>query len=200
MKNFISLLAVLVIAVVFVSGCVQQAPTSPPNPPVVAPETPAAPPAPPIVPPVNNTPAPPAPPAPSGVVTHSVTDCTIITADDVKSVCGTTVTAEPGIKSKTSTLCAVNFVSGKSSLALTADEDTTAGVLTSTINMCRTSWGVPVGDHGCKPKSALLSGMVVQDDKYVIGIASFSRETPARWICTEDQTTDILELIESRLP
>jgi len=212
MKNFFKWLAVLAVALVFVGGCVQQTPTTTPNSSSGTPETPAAPPAPPappaappVAPPVNNTPAPPAPPAPPAVITHSIEDCTMITVEDIKSVCGDNdVTLRTKAKPKASTVCIVEFSTADNlltepgrSVTLAVDVSTTAGIVNGALNSCRTGFGVPVGTYGCRVGRGAMIGV---EDKYIIGLEAATTLTPEKWVCTENQTTDLIKLIESRLP
>lgn len=124
--GFISLLAVLVVAVVFVSGCVQQSqtqtPATPTTLPAVTPETPATP------------PAPPAPPA----TTYSVNNCSLLTAKDVESIVGMAVKQSP-VTTYSDGTCVIGWVdtgtrmdvSASLSLNKIADADSIRSMLTS---------------------------------------------------------------------
>jgi len=234
--KIISLFAVVLLAAVLFSGCamqsapLQQGPTGAGNGTVVGNNTPATPaqnqtpavtPAQNVTPVQNETRAqnvtptqnvtnvtqePVTPPTP---VSYSVTDCSIITIDDVRSICNdATLKAAPvSIKS---TSCSADFgttatpssaqpVVG-SWVRIEVSKQVAEDLAMNYVTLCSSPaiGGTMVGTTGCVANIGNSATANVAKGVYVIRFLQPSTDTPYRAICSAEQLTQLVDLVQSR--
>ncbi|MCX6801527.1 MAG: hypothetical protein NT067_00285 [Candidatus Diapherotrites archaeon] len=138
-------------------------------------------------------------PEPTAQLTYSAADCTILSAEDIKTACGdSTVTA---VKVEDSSkLCVVEFKSAvdrKIRLEVTAPTNVTPQYMVDLgINA---AGGTAVGTTGVElGEDEFGPGANIAKDKYLLVIKSNSFTTPATWTCTKAQMIELVELIQSR--
>ena len=132
--------------------------------------------------------------------TYAAADCSILTADDIRSVCGVSdVVATP--KTRVGKVCGVEFgvktgdgPAGPTGrwLLVEVSSGTEAQVMGG-INSCK-SFGVLIGTTGCQ----MGKGAIIAKGTYLVGFESTETMTPEQWLCNEDQVTELIKLVQSR--
>ena len=132
--------------------------------------------------------------------TYAAKDCSILTVDDFKSICN-----EPNVvatvKSEAGKVCAIEFgvKTGDGTvgpigrwMTVEVSAGTEAQVMGG-ITACK-SFGTPVGTTGCR----MGRGAIIAKGNYLVGFTATTTMTPEQWLCSEEQVTQLIQLVQSR--
>lgn len=223
MKNVSLFMALLlVLAGVIFSGCVQQTTTSQPSVTTVTTENNTVPTQQNITPAQNQTPIVTSPAQnvtnttnatqqaviPSNSASYSAADCSIITVDDIRSICNDSTLVVAPTNATGSDLCAIQFGTTSNTpghgavvhgdwVKIVVSQGTEAQVIVG-VNACQ-GFGKAVGTTGCIAQMGDSGAFGnVAKGTYLVSFSQISTTNPAKWVCTKDQMTTLINLVQSR--